>query len=51
MKIKQLLLLIVLLLILNGCGKKGPVQPIDTKVTAPESSAPASQTQTKNCAN
>ncbi len=44
-----ILLLVVLLFILNGCGKKGPVRPIDTNVTAPESPAPA--TQTKNCAN
>ena len=46
---KTTILLVALLLILNGCGKKGPVRPIDTNVTATESAAPV--TQTKNCAN
>ncbi len=49
MKVQKLILLVILLLALNACGKKGPVRPIDITLTDTEQTETSNQA--KNCSN
>ncbi len=49
MKVQKLILLAIILLVLNACGKKGPVRPIDTNLTDTKQTETSSQS--KNCSN
>ena len=40
LKLKYLLLVLTLALTINGCGKKGPVRPVDTDLLNPVQTQP-----------